>query len=294
MDLSKDQYVCNRQGVCGMKILINFSLFDGKMPTLRERLQLAKKYHFDAIECFPNEIIDYGIQNTLDAISETGITIASCMIPFQPTEISEEVFHEEMSKFAMMAIAMEKIGVIFCSSFIRSSNDQYKYEEYFDLNVKRWGAVASLLKKHGMKLSLEFLGPKTSQMKKKYPFVRTAEELLPLCKAIGDNVGITFDFWHWYSGSNNKEVFKHIEGVKNIYCVHLNDACVGDVDTLPDKPRKLVRTSGVIDAEFLIQKLKEYNYDGYLLSESFDECLKGLPLEEKLKKIKETIDAALK
>ena len=102
---------------------------------------LAKKYHFDAIECFPNEIIDYGIQNTLDAISETGITIASCMIPFQPTEISEEVFHEEMSKFAMMAIAMEKIGVIFCSSFIRSSNDQYKYEEYFDLNVKRWGAT---------------------------------------------------------------------------------------------------------------------------------------------------------
>lgn len=278
-----------------MKTAINYKILGEYPGDMKKCLIMAKKHGFDAIECLPSEILDYGIQNTIDIINQTGIKISSCMMPFSPVDISEKEYEKKMIEFAEFVTAMGKTGVKLCTSFVRSSSDQYEFHDYYELHIKRWKPIAEMLRKYDIRLSLEFMGPKTSQKKKRYPFIRKADELLPLCRKIGNNVGMTFDFWHWYSGSNDKTVFEKINGVDYIYYVHLNDACEGNVDELLDKPRKLVGTSGVIDTCFLIGKLKEYNYQGYVLSESFDEKIKELPtLDDKMKAVKSSIDQAIK
>lgn len=278
-----------------MKKTLNFSIVGITPENVGEMLKIAKKYGFDAIEATPAQVSDYGLEQTLNAIKETGVEISSFGMPFRPVETSNEEYAEKLELFKTQAKLMADVGAKTCFTFVRSSSDDYEFEENYKLHIERWRPVAQILKDNGMKLALEFLGPLTSQQKKKYPFMRTAEELLPLCKEMGDNVGLLFDFWHWYSGANNKDVFDHIEGGKYIYHVHLNDALNNDdPDTLMDKPRKLVGTSGVIDTKYLVTKLKEFNYSGSVVSESFSDEIKAVEdLETRVKMTKEAIDKAI-
>ncbi|MBQ3385494.1 MAG: sugar phosphate isomerase/epimerase [Erysipelotrichaceae bacterium] len=278
-----------------MKAALNYSVI-GEFPgNIKAMLELAAKYGFKAIEATPALVEEYGVENTIEVIKEIGIGISVFSMPFRPVESSNEEYEKNIAAFEQKVEIMEKVGCKMCFTFVRSSSDEYEFEDNYEFHVKRWKPVAEILKKHGMKLALEFLGPKTTMLKKRYPFIRTADALLPLCRDIGDNCGLAFDFWHWYSSGADRDVFEKINGTKYIYHVHLNDACPGNVDELMDKPRMLVGTSGVIDTQFLLSKLNEYGYDGYCISESFSEELKRLPsLEDKVRRTKEAIDHALK
>lgn len=269
-----------------MKKLVNFMLFADAPSTLEEKLLLAKRYGYDGIECSPEEILCLKAEHIQKIIQDAGIPIASCVMPFLPVEEEAGSYQKKLAEFAKTAAIMGKVGVKLCTSFVRSSSDHYRYEENYRLHVERWKPIAALLNNHGIRLSLEFLGPKTTQEKRKYPFIRTAQQLLPLCMDIGDHVGITFDFWHWYSGGGDRSVFEDIGGTEHIYCVHLNDAYAKAADTLPDKPRRLAGTSKVIDTAFLVESLRRCHYQGYVLSESFDEVLKGRALEENLQTVR--------
>lgn len=254
---------------------------------------LAKKYNFDALEVSPKVIEEYGVEKAKELMKQTGLLINSFGLPFKPTEISKEDYDLKMCDFAKQVQIMKEVGCKVCFTFVRSSSDDYEYDENKALTIERYKPIASLLAENGMKLALEFLGPLTSQKKKKYPFVRRAEELLPICKEIGENCGLLFDFWHWYSGSNDKNVFDKIDGVKYINHIHLNDALEGNVDELQDKPRELVGMSGVIDTKFLVGKLKELGYEGAVVSESFSTKLEDKTLEERVALIKQAIDKAI-
>ena len=277
-----------------MKKALNYSVI-GEFPgNIGAMLEMAKKYGFDAIEATPALVAEYGVENTKKKIEETGVVISVFSMPFRPVESSLEDYEKNLAAFEEKVQMMEDVGCKICFTFVRSSSDDYEYEENYKVHIERWKPVCDILKKHGMRMALEFLGPKTTMLKKKYPFIRTADELLPLCRQFGDNCGLAFDFWHWYSSGADRDVFEKIDGTKYIYHVHLNDALPGNVDELMDKPRELVGKSGVIDTQFLLSKINEYGYDGYCISESFSETLKKLPtLDEKVRVIKEAIDSAL-
>lgn len=278
-----------------MKISLNYNVIGETPGDLRAMLEMAKKYRFDSIETTVAQVREYGVEKAVQTMKEVGIGISAFSMPFRPVESSQEEYEEKLAAFEDEVKDMKRAGCKICFTFVRSSSDEYEFQENYKMHIKRWAPVAAILKKYEIKLALEFLGPRTSMIKKKYAFIRTAEELLPLCRKIGDNCGLLFDFWHWYSGGDNRDVFEKIEGAKYIYHVHLNDAMPGDKDTLPDKPRKLVGTSGVIDTKFLISKLNEYQYEGFAISESFSEDLKKLnTLEEKLSMIRTSIDEALR
>lgn len=277
-----------------MKISLNYNIIGESPGDVKAMLKMARAYGFDAIEATPAQVMEYGVGKTVQAIKETGIGISSFGMPFRPVELSPEDYESNLAGFEEKVAAMRETGCQVCFTFVRSSSDEYEFDENYKVHIQRWRPVAEILKRYDMRLALEFLGPKTSMLKKKYPFVRTAEELLPLCREIGDNCGLLFDFWHWYSGAGNKDVFENIGGTKYIYHVHLNDALPGYKDILLDKPRKLVGSSGMIDTGFLLAKLREYGYDGFAVSESFSEELKKMDsLEEKIMAIKTAVDTAL-
>ncbi len=95
-----------------------------------------------------------------------------------------------------------------------------------------------MLAQYGIRLGLEFIGPYTGRKDKKYTFIYTAEEMLGLAKDCGENVGLLFDAYHWYTGANNRDVFDHIPDERCIVSVHVNDAPDGiDRLELPDSAR---------------------------------------------------------
>ena len=256
--------------------------------------EMAARHGFDAIEMTPAQVLEYGAEGVNRLVKETGLTVCGFSLPFKAADISDEDFADKLQQFDEQVKVMSEVGCPLCHTFVRNGSDLYEYDDNFRFHVNRFRQVAEVLDRYNMKLALEFMGPKTAQLKKKYPFIRTAEEMVRLCREIGDNCGMVFDFWHWYSGANNKDVFENIDGIKYIYNIHLNDAQPGEVDTLPDKPRALVGTSGVIDTPFLVSKLKEYGFEGALVSESFDPRLaECATLEEKVTMIKEAMDKAL-
>ncbi len=258
---------------------------------LEESFKMAKKHGYGGLEVMPADVLAEGAERVRAMIEKYQVGIPSFGLPFKPTELPWEQYQEKLKELEAEAKAMEEVGSRVCFAFVRSGSNEYKYEENYRFHVQRWKPVAEILDKCHIKLALEFMGPKTSMEKKKYPFIRTAEELLPLCREIGDNCGLLFDFWHWYSGSNDRDVFEHIEGVKYIYHVHLNDAMEGDPEKLQDKPRRLVGKSGVIDTKFLVNSLKKYGYQGALVSESFDPVLSVMAsIDEKAAAVKAAMD----
>lgn len=271
---------------------IDFLLL-GSRPgdSLEASFKMAEKYGYDGLEVMPGDVLAEGIEHVKAMIEKYQVCIPSFGLCFKPTELPQEKYEEKLKELAVEAKAMAEVGSRVCFAFVRSGSDEYEYEENYKFHAQRWKPVAEVLDKYHIKLALEFIGPKTSMETKKYPFIRTAEELLPLCREIGDNCGLLFDFWHWYSGSNDRDVFEHIDGTKYVYHVHVNDAMEGDPEKLQDKPRRLVGESGVIDTKFLVDSLKKYGYQGALVSESFDPALSAMgSIDEKVAAVKAAMD----
>ena len=131
-----------------------------------------------------------------------------------------------------------------------------------------------------MRLGLEFIGPYTGRKDKKHVFIYTAEEMLGLAKDCGENVGLLFDAYHWYTGANNKDVFDHIPDERCIVSVHVNDAPVGDRLALPDSPRALPGETGMIDIACVMNGLKKIGYTGPVVAEPFSPKLAELPTDD--------------
>ena len=66
-----------------------------------------------------------------------------------------------------------------------AETNELTYEENFNLHRERLGEAARILKKYGISLGLEFLGPPKLREGKKYEFIHTLDQMLDLCRAIG-------------------------------------------------------------------------------------------------------------
>lgn len=266
-----------------MIVSLNYALFGQCPEGLEAMVRTAKRTGYDGIEASAAQVESYSVEETKRLLNETDMKITAFALPWNPIQASEEANAEGLEALDAQAKTMASVGCKLCYTFVRSCSHDLPMEENWSFHVQRFTPIAALLNKHDIRIALEFIGPLTSRMSRKYPFVYTAEELLELCSAIGENCGLLFDAWHWYSGANNRDVFENIRGAQYIYMVHLNDAPDGNPALLPDKPRALAGETGNIDLPFLIGKLKKYGYDGPVVSESFSPTLQQAEtLEEKL------------
>src|SRR5262249_20132695 len=141
------------------------------------------------------------------------------------------------------------------------SNDR-DYEENWRFHVERFTPIARILAEHGCTLGLEFIGPKTLRDSQKYPFVHTLPKMIELGQAIGPNVGLLLDCWHWYTSHGTVEEIRALKPEQVVY-VHVNDAPAGvDIDAQVDNVRALPGETGVIDIVGFLQALRHIGYDG--------------------------------
>lgn len=178
-----------------------------------------------------------------------------------------------------------EVGVTRFFMWIFPFHDTLTLKENFRLHVERLKPAAALIADAGGSLALEFVGPKTMRVGRRFPFLRTMEQMLDLAEAVGPNAGLLLDSFHWYTSLGTVEDILALDKRQVIY-VHLNDAAAGvAVDKQVDNVRALPGATGVIDLAGFLGALKKIGYSGPVVPEPFDASLAKLPPEEAAKRV---------
>lgn len=265
-------YTCLSPGAIGIRM------------ALPEAVKLAAAAGFEELSCPIGEIADlaeqHGIAYVEDLYAASGLRVGNWGLPVQFRR-DAETYREDMIRLPHLAQIAQQLGTTRCATFMLPFSDELPFVDHFDLMVKRLRPAARILADHGIRLGLEFVGPRTLRQGHKYSFVSTMGGMLGLCGAIGtDNMGLLFDSFHWYTSHGTAQDIASLRS-QDIVLVHLNDGIQGrGADEQIDGERALPGETGVIDLTVFLQGLDAIGYDGPLVVEPFSERVRAMrPLD---------------
>jgi len=183
------------------------------------------------------------------------------------------------------------MGVNRVATWITPGSRELTYLQNFELHKTRFREAAKVLGDYDIRLGLEFVGPRTSRARNRFPFACTQIDMMELVRAIGlPNVGLLLDSWHWYTSHGTVEEMLQLSN-RDIVHVHVNDAPEGvAVDEQMDNRRALPVTTGVIDMKGFANALVKIGYDGPVECEPFDQELRKMDADAALKKTIESLN----
>ncbi|MBX7256731.1 MAG: sugar phosphate isomerase/epimerase [Candidatus Hydrogenedentes bacterium] len=189
----------------------------------------------------------------------------------------DATFEAGLGKLPAIAATMKALGTRGMATWIMPVC-KVDPAEYRSMHVRRLKKVAAVLSHHGLKLGLEFVGPKTSRSEGN-PFIYTMQGMLELCSEIDDaTCGLLLDSYHWYTSNGTLDDIRRLSVAKVVH-VHVNDAYPGPRDELMDMKR-LLPGEGVIDLPGFLTALKSIGYTGPLAVETFSDDLKAAGPQE--------------
>ena len=250
-----------------------------------EAIELAHYYGFQAVEPsaeYIRTLDDDGIAKLRDALRSNNVVWGATGLRLN-LPADDKVFAEDLSLLPATAKALGKAGVTRGVRWITPVSDSITYTKNFKIHVTRVRQAAEILGDNGIRLGLEYVGPKTAWASRRYPFIHTMAEVRELIAEVGKkNVGILLDSWHWYT---SVESGADIESLTNaeIVSIDLNDAPAGvAVDQQIDSKRELPAATGVIDVKTFLAALRKIGFDGPIRAEPFNAELRKLPKEQAL------------
>lgn len=251
----------------------------------REAIEYAHAHGYEAVEPQPDflaSLSDSEAARLNDEVRAKGLVWGSAGLraDFRQTE---ELFGQGMAELPGHARALKRAGVTRVGTWVRPSHQALTYRMNFEQHAKRLGAVADVLGDHGIRLGLEYIGPKTLWASQRYPFVHTMAEMKEFIAATGRrNIGFVLDSWHWYTAQETRDDLMTLKN-SDIVSVDLNDAPRGTpVDQQIDSVRELPMATGVIDAAGFLNALQSVGYDGPVRAEPFNAELRKLPPQQAL------------
>jgi 2-keto-myo-inositol isomerase len=258
-----------------------------------EALDYAVRFGFGGINVHADELERMDSQQRREVLTRMktrGLQwgVSSLPVRFRTTD---EEFRRTLALLPSRAKVLAELGAIRVCTWISPGHDSLTYRRNFEQHRSRLTEVARILKGQGLKLGLEFVGPKPSRDRSRFPFIHTLEEQLELNDAIGaDNVGVLLDSYHWFTSGGSVSDIEKLTG-KQVIEVHVNDALTGlPVDQLPDGKRALPCSTGVIDLQGFMTALRRIDYAGPVTCEPFDRKLNDLDDELALKQTSEALD----
>lgn len=265
----------------------------GVRANQQQSLQYAVQHGFEAIAPNPGEFADRSaeaIGEWLALMQEKGIRYGAAGLPVEFRR-DEERFRKDLEALPQQARWMNRLGVTRVATWLLPGHNELTYLEHFKLLERRFRAIAGVLQDHGLRLGLEFVGPRTSRARFRYPFACAQRDMMELVRAIGtDNVGLLLDSWHWYTSHGTVEELGELTN-RDVVHVHVNDAPAGvPVDQQIDNRRLLPVTSDVIDMKGFINALVRIGYDGPVEVEPFDQELRNLEAETAVRLTAESLN----
>lgn len=265
----------------------------GVKANQRQALEYAVKYGFAGITPNPGEFEGKSaaeVSEWVAAMKEKGVRYGSGGLPVEFRR-DEDRFKSDMSNLPKQAGLLKQLGVNRVATWIMPGHNELTYLQHFELLKTRFGEAAKVLKDYDIRLGLEFVGPRTSRARFRFPFACTQIDMMELVNAIGTpNVGLLLDSWHWYTSHGTVEELLRLSN-KDIVHVHVNDAPSGvEIDQQVDNRRALPVTTGVIDMKGFINALVKIGYDGPVECEPFDQELRKMDADAALQKTSESLN----
>jgi sugar phosphate isomerase/epimerase len=195
----------------------------------------------------------------------------------------EAAFQDGLKNLAAEATALQRAGASRMGTWISPGHNSLTYLANFKQHVARLVEVGKVLGDHGLRLGLEYVGPKTSWASTTNPFIHTMAEARELIAAIDQpGIGLVLDSWHWYTAHETEADLLRLKG-SEVICCDLNDAPAGvPIDQQMDLVRDLPCATGVIDLKSFLNALVKIGYDGPIRAEPFKSELRRQPPERAL------------
>lgn len=269
---------------------LNCPALFGKVP-FEEAVELAVEFGFGGVVPDISALMERNptqIAELTDQIRARGLQFGSTGIPFDPTAAKQE-FDDGLQRLATQAKVMEAAGIDRVVRWIRPTSEALTYRANFELHANRLRPIAQILRDHGIRLGLEYVGPKTMWSSERFPFIHTLIETQELIDEIGtENVGLCLDSFHWYTANEKGDDIRQLSD-HDVVSVDINDARSGlERDEQQDLQRELPGHTGVINLNEFIAALRDIGYSGPVQAEPFNTRLKQL---EPRQAVKETADA---
>jgi len=267
----------------------------GVKATQTEAIEYAAKYGFDAVDAdgrYLNGLSESDSKRLQDDMRAKKIVWATAGLPVEFRK-DDAAFAESFKTFPDYVAGLKRAGVERVTTWIMPVSADTTYIVNFRNHSKRLRDAARVLDDHGMRLGLEYVGPKTLWASRRYQFVHTMAEMKDLLGEIGtSNVGFVLDSWHWYTSGETRSDLLTLRA-RQVISVDLNDAPVGiPVDQQVDGKRELPAATGVIDVKSFLGALKEIGYDGPVRAEPFNEAVRRMPPDQAITATKAALDKA--
>jgi len=259
----------------------------------REAIELAHRYGFEAVEPsagFLASLSDDSLAQLLAEMKAKRLVWAATDLPLEFRR-GDNAFQDSLNRLPDFAKGLKRAGVTRVGTWINPSHNSLPYVANFRQHARRLREAAKILGERGVRVGLEYVAPRTSWSRGRFPFIHTMAEMKELIAEIGcDNVGLTLDSWHWYTAHETPADIRALHAAEVIWS-HLNDAPKGiPVDEQVDNRRDLPAATGVIDLAGFLQSLAEIGYDGPIVAEPFRPDLGAMPRDQAL----EMVAAAMK
>ncbi len=264
----------------------------GVRANQQQALDYAVKFGFEGITPSVGEFEGRSaaeIRDWVDTMKSKGIRYGAAGLPVEFRR-DQAQFEAGLATLPRQAAILQQLGVTRVATWILPGHGELTYLQNFEQHKTRLREAAKVLDDHGIRLGLEFVGPRTSRARNRFPFISTQRGMMELVDAIGTpNAGLLMDSWHWYTSHGTIDELLTLSN-KDIVHVHVNDAPAGiPVDEQVDNRRALPVTTGVIDMKGFINALAKIDYDGPIECEPFDQQLRQMNAEEALRKTSEAL-----
>ena len=255
----------------------------GVKATQGEAIDLARRHGFESV--FPDtgelaRLTDPEVQEVLASLKAAGLVFGAAFLAVDFRK-DEETFARGLGELPAYARALQRAGVRRTGTWLPPGSDSLTYLQHFKQTARRLREVGRVLGDHGVRLGLEYVGPRTAWTARRYPFLHTLAETRELIAEIGvASVGLVLDSWHWYHAGDGAADVQALRN-EDVVAVDLNDA-PADVpkDQQRDNARELPMATGVIDAAAFLKALAAIGYDGPVRAEPFNEAVRRMPREE--------------
>jgi sugar phosphate isomerase/epimerase len=269
----------------------------GVKSDLAGALALAKQYGFQAIDLPMGEMLRIadaqGVTAVAKLFSDAGVGYGPWGLPTD-WRSDEEKLRQGLAELPRYAALGQQLGATRVNTWVTPGSNERARQEHFDYLLARFRPIAEVLARYGCRLGLEFIGPKTSRTRLQHEFIYTAGDMLAFARAIGPNVGLLHDCWHWYTSGGTLAELRSLKA-SDIVSVHVNDAPPGIArDEQIDNQRMLPMESGVIDLPGYLRALQEIGYDGPVTVEPFSARLRQLSPDQAVAETAAALDKGWK
>lgn len=253
----------------------------GVQATLPQAIDYARRYGFGGIDFSIAEAQSLAATHggegyVRELFEQAGVKPGSFGFPveFRKDDAAWQAGLVALPAQAKLAVAL---GCLRSATWLLPCDDERDFQANFAFHVRRIRPAAQILADHGIRLGLEFIGPRTLRVSRRHRFIYTLEGMLALGAAMGTgNVGLLLDIWHLYTSYGLTSQVRELHS-SDVVVVHINDAPVGlDVDAQIDNQRALPGETGVLDIGGFMQALAEIGYDGPVTAEPFSQRVRDM------------------